>query len=172
MSYTHCNQNFFKLSHPTTSVVWPRWCSKLQLSATNCSNVHTEHGLLQKSDSYIHDQTLIGIRLTKSSMPSFFSCSTTEPKLDRRISGYVCSWRSFLKDASVYSLKHLPGLVRPARPARWCALACKEANSRSMVSDELLLFQREVHWLLSPAFVALQINPRMQCWKYEWRWWS
>lgn len=30
-------------------------------------------------------------KCTRSSMPSFFSCSTTEPRLDRRISGYVLS---------------------------------------------------------------------------------
>lgn len=30
-------------------------------------------------------------KCTRSSMPSFFSCSTTDPKLDRRISGYVLS---------------------------------------------------------------------------------
>lgn len=50
-------------------------------------------------------------------MPSFFSWSTTEERLERRISGYVCSWRSFWNDCSVYRRKHLPGLVRPARPA-------------------------------------------------------
>ena len=55
---------------------------------------------------------------TKSSIPSFFSCSTTEDRLERRISGYVCSISSFLKAFSVYSRKHLPGRVRPARPAR------------------------------------------------------
>lgn len=66
---------------------------------------------------------------TRSSMPSFLSCSTTEPRLERRISGYVCSCRSFLKLASVYSRKHLPGCVRPARPARWCALACAHADN-------------------------------------------
>jgi hypothetical protein len=60
---------------------------------------------------------------TRSSIPSFLSCRTTEPRFDRRISGYVCSWRSLLKDSAVYSLKHFPGFVRPARPARWCALA-------------------------------------------------
>lgn len=31
-------------------------------------------------------------KCTRSSIPSFFSCSTTDPKLDRRISGYVLSW--------------------------------------------------------------------------------
>lgn len=30
-------------------------------------------------------------KCTRSSMPSFFSCSTTEPRLDLRISGYVLS---------------------------------------------------------------------------------
>ena len=30
-------------------------------------------------------------KCTRSSMPSFFSCSTTEPRFDRRISGYVLS---------------------------------------------------------------------------------
>src|SRR4029434_7090701 len=32
-------------------------------------------------------------KCTRSSMPSFLSCSTTEPRLERRISGYVLSWR-------------------------------------------------------------------------------
>ena len=61
-------------------------------------------------------------------MPSFLSCSTTDPRLERRISGYVCSCRSLLKLASVYRRKHLPGCVRPARPARWCALACAHGD--------------------------------------------
>ncbi len=63
-------------------------------------------------------------------MPSFLSWMTTEPRLERSISGYVCSCRSFLKLASVYSRKHLPGCVRPARPARWCALACARGRGQ------------------------------------------
>ena len=39
--------------------------------------------------------------LTRSSTPSFFSCSTTLPRLLLRISGYVCSIRSPWKLASV-----------------------------------------------------------------------
>lgn len=31
-------------------------------------------------------------KCTRSSIPSFLSCSTTEPKFDLRISGYVLSW--------------------------------------------------------------------------------
>jgi len=34
---------------------------------------------------------------TRLSMPSFFSWSTTEPRFERRISGYVCACKSFLK---------------------------------------------------------------------------
>lgn len=32
-------------------------------------------------------------KCTRSSIPSFLSCSTTEPKFDLRISGYVLSWQ-------------------------------------------------------------------------------
>jgi len=60
---------------------------------------------------------------TRSSMPSFFNCRTTALRLDRRISGYVLSCISCLYAFSVYSRKHLPGRVRPARPALCCALA-------------------------------------------------
>ena len=42
-----------------------------------------------------------GNGLTRSSMPSFLSWRTTEPRLERRISGYVCSCRCSLKDFSV-----------------------------------------------------------------------
>lgn len=34
-------------------------------------------------------------KCTKSSIPSFFSCSTTVPRLERRISGYVLGCISF-----------------------------------------------------------------------------
>ncbi len=34
-------------------------------------------------------------KCTKSSIPSFLSCSTTVPRLERRISGYVLSCISF-----------------------------------------------------------------------------
>ena len=40
-------------------------------------------------------------KCTKSSMPSFLSCKTTLPRFDLKISGYVCSCKSFLKDCSV-----------------------------------------------------------------------
>ena len=70
-------------------------------------------------------------KCTKSSMPSFFSWSTTDPKFERRISGYVCSCRSFLNDASVYRRKHFPGRVRPARPALWCAEAREMGDTSS-----------------------------------------
>ena len=46
---------------------------------------------------------------TKSSMPNFFNWMTTEPKFDRKISGYVCSIKSFLKESSVYNRKHFQG---------------------------------------------------------------
>ena len=69
-------------------------------------------------------------KCTKSSMPSFFSCSTTEPRLERRISGYVFSCISVVYAFSVYRRKHLPGRVRPARPARCWALALEMAVTR------------------------------------------
>ena len=62
-------------------------------------------------------------KCTRSSIPSFFSCSTTEPRLERRISGYVLSCISCLYAFSVYRRKHFPGFVRPARPALCWALA-------------------------------------------------
>ena len=68
---------------------------------------------------------------TRSSIPSFLSWSTTIPRLERRISGYVCSISSFLNAFSVYSRKHLPGFVRPARPARWCADALEIGETSS-----------------------------------------
>ena len=77
----------------------------------------------------MNESTSSAKELTRSSMPSFFSCSTTEPRLDRKISGYVCSCRSLPNEVSVYSRKHLPGCVRPARPALWCALACTQGRS-------------------------------------------
>lgn len=43
----------------------------------------------------------------------------------RKISGYVCSNSSLWNAFSVYSRKHLPGRVRPARPARCFADACE-----------------------------------------------
>jgi hypothetical protein len=49
----------------------------------------------------------------------------TQVGTDRSISGYVCSCSSLVKAFCVYSRKHLPGRVRPARPARWLALACR-----------------------------------------------
>ena len=60
---------------------------------------------------------------TKSSIPSFFSCKTTDPRFDRKISGYVLSCISCLYAFSVYRRKHLPGFVRPALPALCWALA-------------------------------------------------
>ncbi len=65
---------------------------------------------------------------TRSVTPSLSSCSTTLPRLLRRISGKVCSCRSFLKLDSVYRRKHFPGRVRPARPERWWADACDQGG--------------------------------------------
>ena len=87
------------------------------------------HDSWHTGDTAFSSSAWAGAR-TRSSMPSFLSCSTTEPRLERRISGYVCSCRSFLKLASVYRRKHLPGCVRPARPARWCALACRRTQGQ------------------------------------------
>lgn len=67
---------------------------------------------------------------TKSSIPSFFNCNTTLPRLDRKISGYVLSCISFLYAFSVYNLKHFPGLVLPARPALCCAEALLIGDTR------------------------------------------
>ena len=44
-------------------------------------------------------------KCTKSSIPSFFNCKTTVPKLDLKISGYVLSCISFLYAFSVYNLR-------------------------------------------------------------------
>lgn len=62
-------------------------------------------------------------KCTRSSIPSFNRVRTTVSMRDLRISGYVCFCSSSLKDLSVYSRKHLPGFVRPARPARCWAEA-------------------------------------------------
>jgi len=67
---------------------------------------------------------------TKSSIPSFLSCKTTEPRFERRISGYVLSCISCLNAFSVYSRKHLPGLVRPALPALCWAEALLMGETR------------------------------------------
>ena len=64
-------------------------------------------------------------------MPSFFSVSTTVESEERRISGNVCSCSSFAKARSVYSRKHLPGRVRPARPARCAADALEMGDTSS-----------------------------------------
>ena len=67
---------------------------------------------------------------TRSSIPSFFKLSTTEPKFDRKISGYVLSCISDEYAFSVYKRKHFPGRVRPARPARCWAEAWKFYKNR------------------------------------------
>lgn len=49
-------------------------------------------------------------------MPRDMSMSTTLPMLVRWISGTVSSSSSFWKAHIVYSRKHFPSCVRPARP--------------------------------------------------------
>mmetsp|Transcript_8620 Transcript_8620/g.36476 ORF Transcript_8620/g.36476 Transcript_8620/m.36476 type:complete len:292 (-) Transcript_8620:1216-2091(-) len=56
-------------------------------------------------------------KCTMLSMPRCLSCSTSEARSDRNISGVSCSGKR-PKSSSVQSRKHLPGLKRPARPAR------------------------------------------------------
>eukprot|EP00438_Fugacium_kawagutii_P026864 Skav221160 [mRNA] locus=scaffold85:148155:154619:+ [translate_table: standard] len=73
---------------------------------------------------------------TKSSMPSFFRVSTTTPRLDLRISGYVCSVSSVVNAFSVYKRKHFPGRVRPARPAR-CAAEALDTGETSKDSTRI-----------------------------------
>ena len=50
-----------------------------------------------------------------------YSPAVPSPRLVLWISGTVLSSSSFSNDHAVYSRKHLPGEVRPARPARWLA---------------------------------------------------
>ena len=57
-----------------------------------------------------------------SSMPRLVSCSSTEARLVRRISGSVNSGRASMS-CSPYSRMHTPGARRPERPARWVAEA-------------------------------------------------
>ena len=61
----------------------------------------------------------------RSLMPMAFSCSTTLARLVRWISGTDMGSISDLYACSVYSRKHLPGPVRPARPLRCFADACE-----------------------------------------------
>mmetsp|Transcript_14713 Transcript_14713/g.42889 ORF Transcript_14713/g.42889 Transcript_14713/m.42889 type:complete len:258 (+) Transcript_14713:344-1117(+) len=67
---------------------------------------------------------------TMSSMPSFLRVMTTELRSLRMISGYVLSGSSFSKESVVYSRKHFPGCVRPARPARCIALAFEIGDTK------------------------------------------
>ena len=57
-------------------------------------------------------------KTTRTLTPSFKSWRTVVLKSPLRISGCVWSSSSLTKYLSVYNLKHLPGLVRPALPAR------------------------------------------------------
>jgi hypothetical protein len=57
-----------------------------------------------------------------SSMPLAFSVSTTSDRSSRRISGSSCAARCACS-FSVHRRTQTPGAVRPARPARWSALA-------------------------------------------------
>ena len=54
----------------------------------------------------------------RSLIPSDLSIRTTFPRFVRWISGTVFASSSFWKLHAVYRRKHLPGAVRPARPAR------------------------------------------------------
>ena len=62
-----------------------------------------------------------------SPSPSWAACKITDAKLVRRISGSVKSGRDS-KSSSEYNLMTTPGLVLPARPARWLALALEIAS--------------------------------------------
>ena len=57
-----------------------------------------------------------------SSIPLALSVSTTSDKSNRFTSGSSCGAR-FACSRSAHSRTHTPGAVRPARPARWSALA-------------------------------------------------
>lgn len=62
---------------------------------------------------------------TRSFTPIALSWSTIFDRLARCISGMDVGSISVLNAISVYSLKHTPGPVRPARPALCLALACE-----------------------------------------------
>jgi hypothetical protein len=70
------------------------------------------------------------------------SVRTTDDRLDLRISGYEFSYNSFSNAFSVYNLKHLPGLVLPARPALYLALALLigDTNNDSILKRGLYVF--------------------------------
>lgn len=53
----------------------------------------------------------------------------TQHRRPRGRTTHVCSSSSLWNDFSVYSRKHLPGRVRPARPARCFADACAAGTS-------------------------------------------
>eukprot|EP00982_Pelagococcus_subviridis_P004021 29026-Pelagococcus_subviridis.AAC.7 len=64
-------------------------------------------------------------KFRRSLIPIAFIVSVVVPRFERWISGTDVPSISFLYADSVYSRKHFPGPVLPARPARCLALACE-----------------------------------------------
>lgn len=62
----------------------------------------------------------------------------------------------------MYSRKHLPGWVRPARPARWCALACRAAGGSSSAHVGFLLVMRGMYLPISKIRMKVQLFS-LQC---------
>ncbi len=68
----------------------------------------------------------------KSSTPAAFKVRTTSARSSRLISGNSCGARSSCSDCD-QSRMQTPGAVRPARPARWSALACEFFSMSSVL---------------------------------------
>lgn len=58
------------------------------------SHIYILYQFLKKKKKFYLPGGSMKSKCTRSSIPSFFSCSTTEPRLDLRISGYVLSCTS------------------------------------------------------------------------------
>lgn len=58
-------------------------------------------------------------KCTRSSIPSFLSCSTTEPKFDLRISGYVLSWGEMKTNKEKGKQISWCSLVTPSSSCSW-----------------------------------------------------
>lgn len=87
-------------------------------------------------------------------MPNLSNVSTTELRFDLKISGYVFSLSSFSNALSGYNLKHFPGLVLPALPALYLALALLMGETKS---DSTLSLGLYIFYLAKPGSITYTI---------------